>query len=167
MLAHAIEIEHENENGSSNKNTNDNMCKNTIVLCISCADTGERWVACEEFSSYKNKFGLENAEPNDNGWIDEHAITNPQKMAITISTTKCPTCKRTNRPKMKTPILVDSVEKIILPLAGTFKLVNGTNNKTMREWTKTIYEPSANEVATDTETESEAGDGDGTETEAE
>ncbi|KAI6986062.1 hypothetical protein KC359_g8917 [Hortaea werneckii] len=124
-------------------------------LCTSCTNTFPKWNECVDFLMYKDEKSLPDIEPSEGDWVKSHGAVEPSQMNIGIIAMKCPTCKKTNKKKMPTPQLVESVERITLPLAGIFTLMIGNQDKIVSKWTKTIYQPIPESVATDTETETE------------
>jgi hypothetical protein len=155
LLVHAKYIYFYNHYDDKNTINNANMCQDTIRLCVSCADTFEKWNPCEEFDTFKMELKNDDLEPNVDEWVSQHAIPDLTKMQITIMVVTCPGCTKLKKPKMKTESLVESVEKITIPLAGTFELMNGKSKKIMRKWEKKIYQPISEDVVTDAETEND------------
>ena len=155
MLVHARYNCYDNDYYYKNVINNVSMCQNTIRLCVSCALVGENWKPCDDFETFKMEQKNEDLEPNVDEWVSQHAIPDLSKMQITITAVKCPKCTKSNKPKMETAALVESVEQVTIPLAGTFELVNGKSKKTMRKWEKKIYQPISDDVVTDAETENE------------
>lgn len=155
LLVHARYYSFYNHHTDKNTISNANMCKNTIRLCLSCAGTFEKWNPCEEFDTFRVEQENDDLEPNVDEWVSQHAIPDLTKMQITIMAVTCPGCTKLKKPKMKTEDLVESVEKITIPLAGTFELMNGKSKKTMRRWEKKIYQPISEDVVTDAETDPE------------